>query len=106
MIKRSLSVGVLSAAIRLYQIVLSPLLGPRCRYWPSCSNYVGEAVRLHGFVAGLRLGVARLLRCHPWGGSGFDPVPDCCTEHHATATPRRWPVALRDANAADPEHTV
>ncbi|MCC6709512.1 MAG: membrane protein insertion efficiency factor YidD [Gammaproteobacteria bacterium] len=61
--------------IRGYQVALSPLLGPRCRYLPSCSEYAAEAVELHGLIKGGRLAVARLLRCHPWGGSGLDPVP-------------------------------
>ena len=61
--------------IRGYQVALSPLLGPRCRYLPSCSEYAAEAIELHGVVKGGRLAVARLLRCHPWGGSGLDPVP-------------------------------
>jgi len=61
--------------IEVYRVALSPLLGPRCRYLPSCSEYAAEALRLHGLLRGGRLAVARLLRCHPWGGSGIDPVP-------------------------------
>ena len=63
------------AAIRLYRRTLSPLLPPACRYWPSCSAYAEEALREHGFVHGLSLTLARLARCHPWGGHGVDPVP-------------------------------
>lgn len=62
--------------IRLYQLCLSPLLGPSCRYLPSCSEYAAEAVRRHGVFRGLALALKRLLRCHPWGGSGYDPVPE------------------------------
>jgi putative membrane protein insertion efficiency factor len=61
--------------IRLYQLFVSPLLTPSCRYLPSCSDYAAEAVARHGAVGGLGLAMRRLLRCHPWGGSGYDPVP-------------------------------
>jgi uncharacterized protein len=62
-------------AIRLYQWLLSPLLGPVCRYQPSCSHYMAQAIRAHGAPRGVFLGMKRLCRCHPWGGSGYDPVP-------------------------------
>jgi hypothetical protein len=61
--------------IRTYQLTISPLLGPRCRFYPSCSQYTLEAVQSHGVVRGLYLGARRLLRCHPWHPGGFDPVP-------------------------------
>ncbi|MBB4286617.1 membrane protein insertion efficiency factor YidD [Roseospira goensis] len=61
--------------IRLYQLVLSPLLGPSCRFTPTCSAYAMEAVQHHGVLAGGWLAVKRILRCHPWGGMGYDPVP-------------------------------
>jgi putative membrane protein insertion efficiency factor len=67
--------AVLRGLIWLYQLLLSPLLGPRCRYWPSCSEYAAQAVHEHGPARGLGLAAQRLLRCHPWGGSGVDPVP-------------------------------
>lgn len=63
------------AAIRLYQRTLSPWLGGHCRYLPSCSEYAAEALSTHGFLRGGALACGRLLRCHPWGGSGHDPVP-------------------------------
>ena len=63
------------AAIRLYRKLLSPVLPPACRYWPSCSAYAEEAVRTHGFAHGLGLALGRMARCHPWGGHGVDPVP-------------------------------
>jgi uncharacterized protein len=63
------------ALIRAYQLVVSPLLGPACRYEPSCSEYAREAVRRHGAVRGLGLALRRLGRCHPLGGCGYDPVP-------------------------------
>lgn len=61
--------------IRAYQLLISPLLGPRCRHLPSCSEYTAEAIRLHGPVRGGWLGLRRIVRCHPWGSSGYDPVP-------------------------------
>ena len=62
-------------SIRLYQLVISPLLGPSCRYEPSCSEYAAQAVERHGVIRAGRLTVKRLVRCHPWGGQGYDPVP-------------------------------
>ena len=62
-------------AIRSYQWVIAPLLPLSCRYAPSCSAYAIEAIDRHGVIAGGWLAARRLLRCHPWGGSGFDPVP-------------------------------
>ncbi|MFZ5801585.1 MAG: membrane protein insertion efficiency factor YidD [Candidatus Omnitrophota bacterium] len=61
--------------IRFYQAVLSPVLGHGCRHVPSCSEYLLEAIRVHGVVKGNWLGLRRLLRCHPWGTAGYDPVP-------------------------------
>ena len=61
--------------VRAYQVILSPVLGGRCRFAPSCSHYAIEAYERHGALRGTWLTLRRLLRCHPWGGSGFDPVP-------------------------------
>ncbi len=61
--------------VRFYQIFISPLLGSNCRFTPTCSNYMLEALEVHGLIKGLYLGVKRIFRCHPWGGSGYDPVP-------------------------------
>jgi uncharacterized protein len=61
--------------IRLYQLLLSPLLGPRCRFYPSCSSYAVEAITIHGAMKGSYLATRRLLRCHPWNPGGLDPVP-------------------------------
>lgn len=66
----------LRGLIRAYQLLLSPLLGPACRYQPSCSQYAMEALERHGAARGLWLAARRLSRCHPLGGHGFDPVPD------------------------------
>ena len=67
---------LLRAAIRAYQLLLAPVLPPRCRYLPSCSHYADEAIARHGPARGTWLALRRLCRCHPWGGSGYDPVPD------------------------------
>jgi putative membrane protein insertion efficiency factor len=61
--------------IRAYQILLSPILGGHCRFHPTCSRYALDAYRLHGPLRGTWLTVRRLLRCHPFGGHGYDPVP-------------------------------
>ncbi|MBR5609947.1 MAG: membrane protein insertion efficiency factor YidD [Bacteroidales bacterium] len=61
--------------IRFYQIFISPLKPASCRFTPTCSAYAIEAFRKHGPFKGMYLTVKRLLRCHPWGGSGYDPVP-------------------------------
>lgn len=65
----------LLAAVKLYQWCISPLLPPSCRYTPTCSQYAVEALRKYGALKGGWLTLKRLLRCHPWGGSGYDPVP-------------------------------
>jgi putative membrane protein insertion efficiency factor len=66
--------------IRAYRVVFTPLkvmtgMQGCCRYTPTCSHYVEEAVCTHGLIHGLNLGARRIIRCHPWGGAGFDPVP-------------------------------
>ena len=68
-------VRLLHWLIRFYQIAISPLLGPRCRYIPTCSQYSLEAVHRYGAVRGAWLATRRICRCHPWGGAGYDPVP-------------------------------
>lgn len=72
---KKLVVNILILPIRFYQLAISPMLPPSCRYVPTCSQYAVEALRKHGPVRGLWLAVKRILRCHPWGGSGYDPVP-------------------------------
>ena len=66
---------VLTTVIRLYQYLLSPLLPASCRYHPTCSQYALEAIRKHGAVKGVVLGLRRILRCHPFHRGGYDPVP-------------------------------
>jgi putative membrane protein insertion efficiency factor len=65
--------GLLVLLIKLYQVTISPLLGPVCRFEPSCSRYMIGALQKYGLVKGLWKGITRLLRCHPWGQSGYDP---------------------------------
>lgn len=67
---------ILALGVRAYQMVLSPLLPAMCRYRPTCSQYALEALKIHGGLRGAWLAIKRIGRCHPWGGSGFDPVPD------------------------------
>jgi uncharacterized protein len=61
--------------IRAYQILISPYTQASCRYTPTCSTYSIEALKKHGPIKGLWLGIKRISRCHPWGGHGYDPVP-------------------------------
>jgi hypothetical protein len=68
--------GALRAAVRGYQLLVSPLLPPACRFLPTCSEYTAEAIERHGAWHGIILALRRLARCHPWGGSGYDPVPE------------------------------
>ncbi|RMF18201.1 MAG: membrane protein insertion efficiency factor YidD [Gammaproteobacteria bacterium] len=66
---------LLLGLIRLYQLTLSPFIGRQCRFWPTCSEYGMDAIRVHGALKGSVLTVRRLLRCHPWSEGGEDPVP-------------------------------
>lgn len=72
---KKLLTEILILPIRFYQGAISPLLPPACRYTPTCSQYAVEALKKHGPIKGLILAFKRILRCHPWGGSGYDPVP-------------------------------
>lgn len=82
---------ILLSAIRVYQMTVSPMLGPVCRFYPSCSHYGFEALRVHGTIRGTWYTARRLVRCHPWNPGGIDPVP-------ARTTGRRWRVARRGAD--------
>jgi len=68
--------NILLAAIRFYQLTFSAIFGRTCRYLPTCSEYASDAIKKHGAWRGFWLAVARISRCHPWGGHGFDPVPE------------------------------
>jgi putative membrane protein insertion efficiency factor len=67
--------AVLIWPVKFYQLAISPLLPMSCRHVPSCSQYTIEALKVHGPLKGLYLGIHRILRCNPWGTSGYDPVP-------------------------------
>ncbi|MBV9890217.1 MAG: membrane protein insertion efficiency factor YidD [Rhizobacter sp.] len=75
------------AVIRLYQLVLSPMLGPRCRFHPSCSCYAHTAIERFGVLRGSWLAMRRMLRCHPFHAGGYDPVPEnrACSKRLADA---------------------
>ena len=88
--------SLLRGLIRLYQLVLSPLLPPRCRYLPSCSDYAIEALARRGVLGGLWLALRRIARCHPWGGSGYDPVPPA---RHQRSGPVAPPLHRHDCGA-------
>jgi putative membrane protein insertion efficiency factor len=75
---RSLLIGF----ITLYRWFVSPLLGPNCRFYPTCSCYAQEAIQRHGALRGSWLAARRIGRCHPWNPGGFDPVPECTHGPH------------------------
>ena len=72
---------ILLGLIRVYQLTFSVILGRRCRYLPTCSDYARQAIKMHGAWKGAKLSVKRIARCHPWGGEGYDPVPHDCENH-------------------------
>jgi uncharacterized protein len=75
-IKLSFMQWILLRLIRFYQLTLSSVMGRKCRYLPTCSEYASDAITKHGSGRGSLMAFARVCRCHPWGGHGFDPVPD------------------------------
>ena len=79
---------VLIATIKAYRLAVSPWFGAACRFTPGCSSYMQEAIARHGAIRGIWLGARRIARCHPWGGSGYDPVPVCANAHHTHDTSR------------------
>ncbi|WP_019142401.1 membrane protein insertion efficiency factor YidD [Noviherbaspirillum massiliense] len=74
---------VLLLLLRAYQLGISPFLGQRCRFYPSCSSYAADAIREHGALKGSVLATRRLCKCHPWHPGGFDPVPKKSCDHPA-----------------------
>ncbi len=76
MLFRTVSVALLVGVVRIYQLTIKTILPPACRFHPSCSHYMIEALKKHGPVKGLLMGVYRILRCHPFSRGGVDPVPD------------------------------
>jgi putative membrane protein insertion efficiency factor len=71
-------IHIITLLIEAYKKLISPFLPNACRFEPTCSVYMKEAIQIHGIFKGLYLGIRRILRCHPWGESGFDPVPQKC----------------------------
>ena len=67
--------------VKFYQIFISPFFPGVCRFRPTCSQYMIEAIETHGIFKGIYLGIKRLVKCHPWGGSGYDPVPPKEAKH-------------------------
>ena len=72
---RKIFLIILAPIIFVYQKIISPLLGPRCKYHPSCSSYLVQAITTHGIIKGIMLGILRIIRCNPFSGGGFNPVP-------------------------------
>jgi putative membrane protein insertion efficiency factor len=72
---RKILIWIVVLPIRLYQWTISPLLPASCRHVPTCSEYAVEALKIHGLITGTYLAIRRILRCHPWGTHGYDPVP-------------------------------
>ncbi len=72
---RTILIAPLLFIIKLYQKLISPFFPSSCRFQPTCSHYTKDALLSHGIAKGSYLGIKRILRCHPWGGSGYDPVP-------------------------------
>jgi uncharacterized protein len=93
----SLPAKALLGAQRVYKLTLSPLIGQQCRYLPTCSDYAADCVRLHGAWAGSWMGLARVCRCRPGGGAGYDPAPLVC-EAVSALTPWRYGQWRDDAD--------
>ena len=86
-------------ALRAYQLTLSGLTGRQCRYLPTCSEYADVAILRHGVWAGGWMGVARICRCHPWGGAGYDPAPEAVPSASVWYAPWRYGMwSTRDAH--------
>ena len=75
---------LLVGLLRAYQLLLSPMLGQNCRFYPTCSNYSIEAIRTHGAAHGSLLALRRVCKCHPWNDGGFDPVPPANVKHSSS----------------------
>ncbi|MBR2515436.1 MAG: membrane protein insertion efficiency factor YidD [Halomonas sp.] len=84
--------GVMVGLVKVYQYTISPLLGPRCRFWPSCSSYTIEAIQVHGPFKGAWMAAKRIVKCHPGNPGGMDPVPggrseQLCQEDDSSTAP-------------------
>jgi len=85
--------------VRFYQLVISPIIGPRCRFYPTCSHYTIEAVEKHGVFRGGWLAIKRISRCHPGNEGGIDPVPECGC--HQPKEPPKSDAAISEKNSED-----
>ena len=88
---------LLIALVRLYRLAISPVLAPSCRFWPSCSEYAIDALRLHGAARGSWLSAKRLCRCHPWSAGGVDEVPAPGGPAIFPHSNKRWRAYLGDS---------
>ncbi|WP_150539406.1 membrane protein insertion efficiency factor YidD [Actinobacillus vicugnae] len=79
----SFGARLLLLPIYFYRYCISPLIGPRCRFYPTCSTYAVEAIKIHGAIKGGWLAAKRIARCHPWSEGGEDPVPSCCHKQYS-----------------------
>ena len=84
--------AILMIPVRLYQWILSPLFPDACRYDPTCSEYMIQALKKRGPIVGFWLGLKRISRCHPWGGHGYDPVPEKGCSHKKTSSCEEVPL--------------
>jgi uncharacterized protein len=101
----SIPAQILLGAQRVYKLTLSPLIGQQCRFLPTCSNYAADCVRAHGAWAGSWMALARVCRCRPGGGSGYDPVPAAC-EAVSPLTPWKMGDWHGPAQVAAPEGEI
>ena len=92
--------AILIQVVRFYKVAISPLTPASCRYTPTCSSYAIEALEEYGTARGLWLATKRVCRCHPWGGSGYDPVPAQSSSEHPTDSSRTDIVTTDDSLAA------
>lgn len=90
---RQYTIAPLILLIKAYRLLLSPIMGQQCRFYPTCSHYSETALQRHGLLKGLWLTVIRLLKCHPWHEGGVDHVPgECCDDHHEQTTQTSFSV--------------
>jgi len=96
---------IIIGLVRFYQLFISPILGPRCRFYPTCSSYTIEAIKTHGVICGSWLAIKRIGRCHPANPGGVDPVPTCgckstCKDNHQE-TPINKPLENSSDSSTD-----
>ena len=92
--------------LRGYRLVISPLFPPCCRYYPSCSAYALQAIRMHGPIPGGWLALKRLSKCHPWSPGGYDPVPPLAAKEPSAGEREGIPLARKEPSAGEREGTL